>query len=77
MSWFGRLIGFHYFKVTCVIQTDDDHIYGFTIPIVIHSLFLDVSDETVIKKVVKNIVFVKKGIIVKDIKIINCDEIWH
>jgi len=75
MGWFKKLFGIHEFKVSCEILTDKDEMFGLTLPISVPESLNSIADESVIAFAVKNILFVKKGITVKDIRITDCHEI--
>jgi hypothetical protein len=72
MNWLQRIFGVREFFVSCMIQADDDHIYSLTFPLSVPKIFFDVTDEEVVKKSIKRILFIKKGIIAKEIEIIDC-----
>lgn len=75
MGWFKKLFGIHEFSVTCHIQTDNDKFFESTFPVSVPKSLYSITDESVIESAVKNVLFVKIGIVVKDIKIIEFHEI--
>jgi hypothetical protein len=72
MNWLQKLLGVKEFNVSCEILTDKDEMFSLTLPVSVPKSFFNITDESVIMFAVKNILFVKKGIIVKEIRITDC-----
>lgn len=75
MNWLQKILGVSEFSVSCEILTVNGDFFETTFPISVPKLFFNITDEEVVKKVVKDVLFIKKGIIVKEIRITDCHQI--
>jgi hypothetical protein len=72
MNWLQKLFGAKEFSVSCEVLTDKDEMFSLTLPISVPKSLFNITDESVIIFAVKNILLVKKSIIVKEIRITDC-----